>query len=329
MTSIFSADYEQLLKRIESSPKAAKGAEKAGKRPENDFARILADIENGPKTSSDTSALSAQPSEAPSSTPMLSNLDSDNSNYSRASLAGYGISPGELSLSGVKEESVSVKGPPPTPSLPLPVSVPDAPVIISAKRTSSPKPSLSTPSVPTELDNIKEIVTTAGKYHGVDPSLTLAVAQAESSFRPDAVSSDGHYSKGVFQLLDSTASEMMQITDTQDEYDPFDVGMNSFLGVGYLRRLHDMFSEPTQLSSRTATIPAKDANELEKFAVAAFNAGQGRVARAQARALSIGKDPSVFSSIESFLPRSTQEYVARVQESREGFASEIDVALKS
>ncbi len=326
MTSIFSADYQQLLKRIESSPNAAKKVETGAKAPEKDFARILADIEKVPENTSDAKNLSAStPKEVPSG-PMLSNLTPEHSTYSRASLSGYSVQPQQLPAESVKEESVSVKGPPPSPTLPLPVSVPEMPKIISAKR-SYPSEAISSP--PSELDNIKEIVTTAGKYHGVDPSLSLAVAKAESAFRTDAVSTDGHFSKGVFQLLDSTAGEMMQLTDTQDEYDPFDAGMNSFLGVGYLRRLHDMFSEPTRLSSRTATIPAKDANELEKFAVAAFNAGQGRVARAQARALAEGKDPSVFSSIESLLPRSTREYVARVQEAREGFAGEIDVALKS
>jgi soluble lytic murein transglycosylase-like protein len=133
------------------------------------------------------------------------------------------------------------------------------------------------------------------------------------------VSEDGHYSKGIFQLLDSTGKEMVELSGTGDDYDPFDPAMNSYLGVGYLRRLLDMFSEPTALSSRTSTQPAKNADELEKFAVAAFNAGQGSVARAQAQAQTQGRDPSQFSSIEEFLPASTREYVARVQRHKDEF----------
>ncbi len=329
MTSIFSTDYQQLLKRIESKHTSPnQGAEQANSKPEP-FARILADIEKNANNPSETKALAKAAAEPEMTAPVLTNLQAEEPVYSRARLADYANSTATSDSQSVKEEAGSVKGLPPSPLLPTPAAAPEVPQIISARivqTAESVKTVAQGPATP--LDGIKDIVTTAGKFHGVDPSLTLAVAQAESSFRPDAVSTDGHESKGVFQLLDSTAKEMMEFSKTNEEYDPFDAGMNSFLGVGYLRRLLDMFSEPTSLSSRTSTIPAKDAGELEKFAVAAFNAGQGRVARAQAQALSMGRDPSVFSSVESLLPTSTQEYVARVQDKRVDFAKEIDLEWK-
>ena len=69
------------------------------------------------------------------------------------------------------------------------------------------------------------------------------------------------------------------------------------------------------------TVPVSSAENLEKLAVAAFNAGEGNVARAQARARSFGKDPTEFSSVEPFLPASTRSYVQKVSQLREQFAA--------
>jgi hypothetical protein len=167
---------------------------------------------------------------------------------------------------------------------------------------------------------IKNIITTAGKYHGIDPSLGLAVAHVESSLNPDAISKDGFASKGVFQLLDSTAQDMQSLTGMEEPYQPFDPSMNSFLGIGYLRRLHDIFSKDSQITNSTKTTGAKSASELEKIALAAYNAGEGSVARAQEHAKSLGKDPSLFSSIEPHLPAITRSYVKKVTSLREQFS---------
>jgi hypothetical protein len=167
---------------------------------------------------------------------------------------------------------------------------------------------------------IKNIITTAGKYHGIDPSLGLAVAHVESSLNPHAVSKDGFASKGVFQLLDSTAQDMQSLTGMEEPYQPFDPSMNSFLGIGYLRRLHDIFSKDSQITNYTKTTGAKSASELEKIALAAYNAGEGSVARAQEHAKSLGKDPSLFSSIEPHLPPITRSYVKKVTSLREQFS---------
>ncbi|HMO16468.1 MAG TPA: transglycosylase SLT domain-containing protein [Oligoflexia bacterium] len=192
-----------------------------------------------------------------------------------------------------------------------PVNIPETPKIVASRRYSLPQ-GRDLAGMITDKKDIKNIIVTAGKYHGVDPSLGLAVAQAESSLRPDAVSSDGFYSKGIFQLLDSTAADMQELTGLTEKYQPFDPSMNSFLGMAYLRRLHDIFSQNTSLSSYTSTVAAKSAGELEKIAVAAYNAGEGSVARAQAKAKALGKDPSIYSSIEEHLPAITRGYVKRV-----------------
>ena len=87
--------------------------------------------------------------------------------------------------------------------------------------------------------------------------------------------------------------------------------MNAFLGVGYLRRLMDIFVFD-KIGANMATTPAKSSHELEKLAVAAFNASRGNVIRAQEKARALGKNPAEFAAVESHLPSITREYVQRV-----------------
>jgi soluble lytic murein transglycosylase-like protein len=84
------------------------------------------------------------------------------------------------------------------------------------------------------------------------------------------------------------------------------------LGVGYLRYLDGVFAQRAHLAPGVATVPVADAGERKLFAVAAFNAGEGRVARAQAEAAAKGGNPTRFADIRPYLPDVTQKYVARV-----------------
>ncbi len=166
---------------------------------------------------------------------------------------------------------------------------------------------------------VANLVLEAGKRHGIDPSLGMAVASAESSFNPRAVSSDGHESKGLFQLLDSTGKDLMQRSGDTTAYEPFNPEMNSNLGIGYLRYLHDLFSRESALSNDMKTVAAANSSSLEKLAVAAFNAGEGRVASAQRRAAQRGLDPAMYENVEAYLPENTQEYVRKVISAKRDF----------
>ena len=170
-----------------------------------------------------------------------------------------------------------------------------------------------------DVARIKTVVDTAGFRHGVDPTLGMAVVSAESAFNPNAVSRDGHASKGLMQLLDSTGQHMLKNAGLQRDYKPFDVSQNIDLGVGYLRRLHDIFSRGAELPNNIVAHAAANSSSLEKLAVAAYNAGEGRVAAAQARAKRAGMDPSEYDNIKAYLPESTQDYVDRVIASKTEF----------
>ncbi len=172
------------------------------------------------------------------------------------------------------------------------------------------------------MNEVKQMVDAAGSIHGVDPLLGMAVIGAESSFNPKAVSSDGHFSKGLFQLLDNTGKELLADSGSTQEYDPFNPQQNVELGLRYLRRLHDSFGQETELSNGMRTFPAANFSSLEKLAVAAFNAGEGRVASAQLRATSIGADPGDYDQMSAYLPKSTQEYVQKVMQFKTDFSTQ-------
>ena len=198
------------------------------------------------------------------------------------------------------------------------------PTLVSVRRIHDTQPLAlqNTPSAtstaPTgSRSEVQRLVRTAGLKHGIDPLLGMAVMKAESSFDANAVSSDGHASKGLFQLLDQTGKQLLEKAGTATHYDPFNPELNVDLGVTYLRHLHDVFSRPSQLSNGITTSAAANSSSLEKLAVAAFNAGEGRVASAQRRAIRDGKDPGEYDHVEAYLPGSTQEYVTRVMALRE------------
>lgn len=197
------------------------------------------------------------------------------------------------------------------------------PTVVSIERTSGHGETTRAASVAI----VKGMVDQAGQHFGIDPVLGMAVVERESSFNPKAVSSDGHQSKGLFQLLDRTGQDLLKRLGMEREYNPFDPEQNVYLGVGYLRHLHDIFSKETTLPNKTTTVVAANNSSLEKLAVAAFNAGEGRVASAQQRALQAGKDASQYEHIEDYLPESTQQYVSRVLQAKAQYSSPLSAPI--
>ncbi|MFF2094340.1 lytic transglycosylase domain-containing protein [Paenibacillus sp. NPDC058174] len=124
------------------------------------------------------------------------------------------------------------------------------------------------------------IAAAAAKY-GVDPALIRGVIRTESGFKADAVSSAG--AKGLMQLMDATARSL-GVTDSLDP------GQNIDGGTKYLSYLLRKY------------------NGNEQVALAAYNAGPGRVDR-----LGISTDAELAANLYK-LPEETQRYVTKVQQ---------------
>jgi soluble lytic murein transglycosylase-like protein len=150
----------------------------------------------------------------------------------------------------------------------------------------------------------------ASRSARVDPHLAVAVAVAESSLDPTAQSSDG-LSEGTFQVTEATEAEIRRKL-ASGRLDRPAGDDDVALGVAYLDYLDQIFAEPTKLGRGVATQPIDDSAERRRFAVAAFNAGEGRVAGAQRRAAAAGGDPTRFEDIRPYLPTITRGYVDRV-----------------
>jgi soluble lytic murein transglycosylase-like protein len=101
-------------------------------------------------------------------------------------------------------------------------------------------------------DEIERLLRDASAKHGVALSLLRAVVAVESNFKSDAVSRAG--AMGLMQLMPGTAKDM----GVKDAFDP---AQNVNGGARYLAFLLKHFKD-------------------EELAVAAYNAGPGRVGRA-------------------------------------------------
>lgn len=98
---------------------------------------------------------------------------------------------------------------------------------------------------------IDKIVKKAADKYNVDPLLVHSVIQVESNYNPYAVSPKG--AEGLMQLIPSTARRF-------GAENSFDAQENIEAGVKYLKHLQDLFGD-------------------DRKALAAYNAGEGAVAR--------------------------------------------------
>ncbi len=115
------------------------------------------------------------------------------------------------------------------------------------------------------------------------PANLVLVPMLESSYNPKAVSHAN--AAGLWQLIPATATRFgLQVSDKQDER--FDTKASTQAAIRYLEFLYNKFDQDVALT------------------LAAYNAGEGRVARAIKKADS--RDFTVLT-----LPKETQQYVNR------------------
>lgn len=143
---------------------------------------------------------------------------------------------------------------------------------LSGIPSGTPSRRLSAPS------HIASILQRASQLTGVPVHILTAVARAESGFRTNAVSPAGAI--GLMQLMPGTARAL--------GVNPWDPVQNAIGGARYLAQQLKRFGDL-------------------RLALAAYNAGPGRVQNAIRKAGS--RD---WSAIARYLPRETRNYVARI-----------------
>lgn len=122
-----------------------------------------------------------------------------------------------------------------------------------------------------------------------DWRLLCAVIYQESQFHIEFRSRRG--AEGLMQLMPSTAARM----GADDLFDP-EKSLDA--GVSYLKRLQGIFRGR-----------AANADELQKFTLAAFNAGEGRILDCIRYAESEGADASTWDGLSSVIPLMTEEMI--------------------
>ncbi|NUU77893.1 lytic transglycosylase domain-containing protein [Paenibacillus xylanilyticus] len=143
----------------------------------------------------------------------------------------------------------------------------------------------STSSVPTDFESL--IASASAKY-GVPESLIKAVIDTESGFNPNVVSSAG--AKGLMQLMDGTAAGL----GISNAFDP---AQNIDAGTKYLSLQLQRFGGEV------------------KMALAAYNAGPGRVSR-----LGVSNDSELMSVLH-LLPAETQAYISKVEKAQSKYTA--------
>ena len=132
---------------------------------------------------------------------------------------------------------------------------------------------------------------------------------------------------GHFQQKKASANEQGLITNPKNDQ-RFDIDEASIGAAKQLKKLDTYFSKKTTLDKNISTIGISDAETREIFTIAAYNIGQGRVAKAQALAKEAKKDPKNWNDVQEFLinaganktqAKEVTEYVKRVLEYKKGF----------
>lgn len=123
--------------------------------------------------------------------------------------------------------------------------------VVPEKVVPTTPPAAPTPD-PAPTLTVNELVASIARRHEVEPSLVDSVIRVESNYNPNAVSSAG--AMGLMQLIPSTAKRF-GVNDT------FHPEQNIEGGVRYLKYLMQLY------------------NGDERLALAAYNAGEGAVAK--------------------------------------------------
>jgi soluble lytic murein transglycosylase-like protein len=158
-----------------------------------------------------------------------------------------------------------------------------------AQQQPAPEPSSAEPGFPSTADQpFDAIVRQVAAEHDLDPRLLHAILIVESAYRPDAVSSAG--AQGLAQLMPGTARDL-------GVADPFDPAQNVAGGGAYVAQMLARYDDV-------------------RLALAAYNAGPGRVDRAGGVPQIAETQAYVDSVIDCFLALTAGRNPRRLSECR-------------
>ena len=130
-------------------------------------------------------------------------------------------------------------------------SIAVTPRVVPSRVISAGKPeALEVPMISSD-SGVRDLVVETAKAYDVSPMLVDSVIQVESNYNPNAISSKG--AQGLMQLMPQTARRF----GVKNSFDPKE---NIEAGVKYLKLLQDTFKD-------------------DRLAIAAYNAGEGAVAK--------------------------------------------------
>jgi membrane-bound lytic murein transglycosylase MltF len=218
---------------------------------------------------------------------------------------------------------------------------------VKKKISKTPKPTKKASDLGTWLEretpHKQAALENASRHFDDKDALTVNTLEAiygqESSFGKNRRSRGIPGAAGDFQLERKTAKKMGLATSGKND-ERFDVDNASAAAAKYLKMQDSAFSKKTVLSKNLSTSPVKDSAERKKFAVAAFNAGEGRIAKAQQLAKEDGKNPASWNDVKTYLEsagatadksKEIQEYVDKVLKYDAEFSkkSKADKTVKS
>jgi len=155
-----------------------------------------------------------------------------------------------------------------------------------------------------ETNSKRKALENASRYFDGDDMLTVNTLESvygrESSFGVLLRSRGASGAAGHFQLEKATAEEYgLAVSKYNDQR--FNIYYAASAAARYLKDLDGMFSRKTILLPGIAAISVKNPSERKKFVLAAYNAGQGRIAKAQLFARKAGKNPRLWDDVKKFL----------------------------
>lgn len=155
-----------------------------------------------------------------------------------------------------------------------------------------------------ETKHKKTALENASKHFNRKDSLSVNLLEAiygqESSFGTQRRKRGMAGAAGDFQIEKKTA-ERMGLNASMENDQRFDIDDSSAAAAKYLKTLDDSFSKETSLARNLKITPVKNSKERMKFTLAAYNAGEGRIAKAQKLTKKAGKDPSKWEDVKEHL----------------------------